>query len=179
MTTRANERGREDHGRHRKHGGPEKGGAPRHQPPRAVRGARRHGGASGPGRGALRRQRATRATARRPGRGGARLGVHSLREVLRGMSARRHRPGSSGGRHPEHAHARHELRRELVRLVHRGERRRASVRGIVPHRGAQGRLDPRDRRARRGGAQPGPVSGLPPHRLSVLLRRLRVRGHGA
>lgn len=89
--------------------------------------------------------------ARRPGRGGARLGVHSLREVLRGVSARRHRAGSSGGRHPEHAHARHELRRELVRLVHRGERRRASVRGIVPHRGAQGRLDPRDWRARRGG----------------------------
>ena len=38
---------------------------------------------------------------------------------------------------------------------------------------------PRDRRAGPGRAEPGPVSGLPPHRLPLLLRRLRVRGHGA
>ena len=81
-------------------------------------------GASGPGRGALRRQRTTRATAREARTERTRLSVHSLREVLRGcVRARRHRPGSSEDGIPEHAHARHELRRELVRLVHRGERR--------------------------------------------------------
>ena len=49
--------------------------------------------------------------------------MHPLREMLRDLPARRHPPGAHRGRHPEHAHAYVRFQRELLRLVHRGERR--------------------------------------------------------